>query len=120
MALRGIIPDVRYVNEQKFRVNLKILIGFIEGFINQAASHLVNKGILGEVIQSEGFHRQKKMGRTRKLAEEKIVSYSFIFLWGKGGRGLCRQMTSLQLKRKLQGHISGRGLRPQLSLDLLS
>lgn len=91
MALRGIIPDVRYVNEQKFGVNLKILIGFIEGFINQAASHLVNKGILWEVIQSEGFHRQK-LGRTRKLAKEKIVSYSFIFLWGKGGRGLSSRL----------------------------
>lgn len=83
MALRGIIPDVRYVNEQKFGVNLKILIGFIEGFINQAASHLVNKGILGEVIQSEGFHRRKKWVGQESWQKKKLFHTVSSFFGGR-------------------------------------
>ena len=68
-------------------------IGFIQGFMNQAASHLASRNELQGAIQSRRL-LQTEGARTRK----KWIASSF----GGGMKGSIRGITSLLLIRKFQ------------------
>lgn len=71
--------------------------------MNLAASHLVNRSELQQILQNARFFIHKN-GLDKKVSKrkERIVSGFGICLWGKGGRGLIRQRASLVWIGKFQ------------------
>ena len=83
------------------------LIGSIEEFMNQAASHLVNREVLPKLYDTEGFYRHQ-LGRRRELVAKRKDWLRQGYLPSGGGDGLIRQIASVLCKGRGVGGVEQR------------
>ena len=91
------------------------LIGFINQFTNQLASHLASRGGSLELDKVEGFHRQKQDGTAGKWEESLVSGKSFSIR--EESKGLNHSFVG---KERPPGEEASRVWTRELLTDLVS
>ena len=83
----SLTSEIILLNNKKFnQINFKDPIGFIEQFMNQAASHLANRKEFCRALEKEEFLKvQRRVDNQEIVSKEGIVSRKVI-LRGLSGR----------------------------------